>query len=197
MNRSTMSAVTSIFSGLLLTFSVLDTAHATIDGAATLNYVAQAGGVYNYTLTLTNNPDSTSNIETFWYSWVPGLDFMTTNPISVTAPTGWGIYVENGAYYGGFSIQFTTTTKDVTPGGSVQFQFSSLATPTDLSGSSPVFFDYYTENTSYLYSQSVESGSSEEIFVQTIPEPSTVSLVALGIVAAVFGIGCRRLRFRS
>ena len=47
------------------------------------------GSNFDYTIELTNSSSSTASIGTFWYAWVPGEDFLATNPISVTSPTGW------------------------------------------------------------------------------------------------------------
>jgi len=44
---------------------------------------------FNYTLTLNNSAASTANIETFWFSWVPGQDFMAVSPTNIVAPSGW------------------------------------------------------------------------------------------------------------
>src|SRR5258708_3991709 len=49
---------------------------------------AAGGGGYNYTITLNNTAASTSPIGTFWYSWIPGEDFLPSSPTSVQPPTG-------------------------------------------------------------------------------------------------------------
>src|SRR5581483_600255 len=73
---------------------------------------APSGGSYNYTLTLANNSSSTDPINTLWMSWIPGYDFLPSQPTGITTPIGWNAYVEGGGYgyYGpdGYSIEFTT-----------------------------------------------------------------------------------------
>jgi len=178
----------------LLTLATTRNAHATIDASVTIS--STGTGPFNYTLTLNNLPTSTSPIETLWFSWVPGLDFMSAGPTSTTAPAGWGTYVESGSYYGGYSIQFTTTSAPLAPGNSLQFAFTSPVTPTELAGNDQIF-GYYPELTTYLYSVSVESGVSEQVVAEQVPEPSTLALVGFGTAVAAFGIAWRKLRFRT
>jgi len=187
------SSFISICAFGLLTCVTTRSAHANaIDATVT---ISSAGtGPFNYTLTLNNLPTSTDPIETLWFAWVPGVDFMSAAPTSTTPPTGWGTYVESG-YYGGYSIRFTTTTAPLAPNGTLQFGFTSAVTPAELAGSDSVYH-YYPELTTYLYSQSIEGGDSESLLAQQVPEPSTLALVTFGTVAAALGIGYRRLRSR-
>ena len=171
-------------------------AHATIDASLTVSSQDAGGGNFNYTLTLKNLATSTSPIETLWFSWVPGLDFMDVAPTAESGPTNWDIFVESGFYYAGYSIRWTTTTADLNPGGQMQFNFTSPITPVDLAGNDH-FFGYYPELESYVYSQSIEGGNSEALIAEQIPEPSTVALVGFGTIAALIGISCRKLRFRN
>ncbi|HXI83211.1 MAG TPA: PEP-CTERM sorting domain-containing protein [Verrucomicrobiae bacterium] len=183
--------------GLLICVTTRD-ARATIDAAVTISSQDAGGGAFNYTLTLNNHSTSTSPIETLWFSWIPGLDFMSVSPTAETAPTGWDTFVETG-YYGGYSVRYTTTTAPLNPNGQLQFSFTSTVTSNELAGNDSVF-GYYPELTTFLYSQSIEGGDSTSLLAQqvtAVPEPSSIALVGFGIVAAAFGIGCRRLRFRS
>jgi PEP-CTERM motif len=174
------------------------TIHAAIDGSVTISSQDAGGGIFNYTITLNNLPTSTSQIETLWYSWIPGVDFMSASPVSTFAPSGWAANIEhvNGGYYypDGYSVQYTTTTAPLNPNGSLQFGFSSTVTPTELAGNDSVY-GYYPENTTYLYSISVESGDSEQLVAQLVPEPSSLTLLALGM-ATTLGIARRRPRSR-
>jgi hypothetical protein len=193
--RFAMGAVPIVVSlvGLL---AAAGNVHATIDASIIVNTNQPAGGgLFNYTLTLNNLPDSTSQIETLWYSWIPGLDLMSSSPTSTSAPAGWTANIEHssGGYYGdGYSVQYTTSTAPLNPVGSLQFGFSSFVTPAELAGNDSVY-GYYPEETTYLYSGGPEVGVSESLLAQAVPEPSSLALAALGAVAA-FGIACRKLR---
>jgi hypothetical protein len=195
MVRGYKSAFVFVCSFALLTLASTRSAHAGIDANVTISSQDAGGGAFNYTLTLNNLSTSTDPIETLWFSWIPGLDFMSVGPTSETAPTGWTTFVESGDYYGGYSIQFTTTTAPLSPNASLQFAFTSTVTPTELAGNDSIF-GYYPELTTYLYSQSVEGGDSESVLAQAIPEPSSLALVGFGTLAAALGIGYRRLRAR-
>jgi len=192
--KSKPVAVPRILFCLLLVFASTRAAHAAIDASVTISSQAAGGGVFDYTLTLNNLPDSTSSIESLWYSWIPGYDFMSSSPLSFSAPTGWTASAQHVTFYtDGYSAQYVTTTAALAPGGSLQFGFSSLVTPTELAGNDQVFH-FYPEQTTYVYSISPEAGVSEALVAQTVPEPSTLTLVAFGTIAGLIGIVCRKLR---
>ncbi len=194
--RSSVISICAV--GLLLMCVTTRNAHATIDAAVTISSQDAGGGAFNYTLTLNNHAASTSPIETLWFSWIPGLDFMSVGPTAETAPTGWDTFVETG-YYGGYSVRYTTTTAPLNPNGQLQFSFTSTVTSNELAGNDSVF-GYYPELTTYLYSQSIEAGDVTSVLAQqvaAVPEPSTLALVGLGTLVAALGIAGRRLCFRS
>jgi hypothetical protein len=141
-----------------------------------------SGGLYDYTITLHNSPSSLSGIQTFWYSWVPGLDFMPSSPYSVTAPSGWTGYIAGGPYYypDGYSIEFITYGPALSPGSSLDFHFTSSDSPEVLAGNSPIF-PGYPIGTSWVYSN-IGYGDSLQFVVQSVavPEPGSVSLLLAG-----------------
>src|SRR4051794_8641399 len=61
---------------------------ATINASGVISSTA-AGAGFNYTITLANDRSSNAGIGTFWYSWVPGEDFLAQSPTSVSPPPGW------------------------------------------------------------------------------------------------------------
>jgi hypothetical protein len=167
-----------VLAGLIWAFSHCARAQ-TIDASATISGV-QAGVDYDYTITLNNKGTSTSPIETLWYAWVPGADFLPTSPLSVQPPTGWTEIITGGSVNDGYAIQFTTSTSPLNPGNSLLFQFQSADTPTQLAGNSPTH-PTFPVGTSVLYSGAPLSvGPSESFVVQSVPEPSSLGLLLIG-----------------
>ena len=124
-----------------------------ITASAVITSQLDADGVdFDYNITLTNSPASANVIGTFWFSWVPGKDFMLNNPISVTSPMGWSDTVTNAGASDGFAIRWESGSPatDITPGNSLQFAFVSAETPAQIAGFSP-FFPTFPELTSVLY----------------------------------------------
>ena len=145
------------------------------------------GGSYDYTITLNNPAGPNSSIQTFWFSWVPGADFLPSMPFNIQAPAGWVGYVMGGPYYDpyygyyypdGYSIEFYTTTTPLLPGSSKQFKFTSPDSPTVLAGTSPLFPPNLIR-TSYVYDSPYGSGTGVQ-FVVAVPEPSSLAVLAVG-----------------
>jgi hypothetical protein len=137
------------------------------------------GSNWDYTIALTNLSSSTDSLETFWYSWVPGKDFMPVSPLSVSPPTGWTDMVTNGGPTDGFAIQFVTTSAALTPGNTLDFSFTSAATPAQLAGDSP-FYPGIPVGTSFVYQGAPFVGDSFNFVVSSVPEPSTLTLALVG-----------------
>jgi|SRR5579862_7373421 len=150
----------------------------TIDAGATISGV-QAGVDYNFTITLNNKVTSTSPVETLWYAWVPGADFLPTSPISVQPPSGWTESITGGGVNDGYAIQFTTTTSPLNPGSSLLFQFQSADTPAQLAGDSPTH-PTFPVGTSVLYAGAPFVGATESFVVQSVPEPTSFGLLLIG-----------------
>jgi Bacterial Ig-like domain (group 3) len=150
------------------------------------------GADFNYTITLNNT--GTTNIGTFWFAWIPGQDYMANNPISVANPTGWISAVTGGFPGDGYAIRWVATTAPITPGNSLNFNFTSAETPAQLGGNSP-FFSNPPEGTSFVYIGAPESDPGYEFVVRAAttttladngPNPST-SGQAVNFTAAVTG----------
>ncbi len=172
----------------LLAVGAASAVHAQIQADAQLTGQSAGGGLYTYNITLNNLGSSSSGIQTFWYSWVPGADFLPTSPTSVQAPAGWMSSVQGGPYYDpygyyypdGYSIEFTTSTTPLNPGSSLTFGFMSTDSPAALAGNSPIF-TYYPVGTSYVFSGVGESGLGLQFVVQSVPEPSSLALLTASI----------------
>jgi hypothetical protein len=142
---------------------------ATLSASGQLSGTA-AAGAFNYTLTLNNSGASTTNIETFWFSWVPGSDFMAVNPTDIVSPAGWTNQVTHVGAGDGFAIQFVTSTGPLAPGGSLTFTFTTTSSPATMAGDSP-FFPGVPIGTSFVYSGSPLTGVSDEFVVETVTGP--------------------------
>jgi hypothetical protein len=142
----------------------------TLSASGQLRGTASGGG-FHYTLTLNNSSGSTTNIETFWFGWVPGLDFMAVSPTSIVTPAGWTNQVTHVGSGDGFAIQFVTSTAPLAPGGSLTFTFTSTSSPTTMAGDSP-FHATFPVGTSFVYSGPPETGASDQFIVETVSGPS-------------------------
>jgi hypothetical protein len=109
-----------------------------------------APGDYKYTITLKDT--GTTTIGTFWFSWVPGEDFMPVSPLSVTAPAGWTDTVtHNPGSTDGYAIQWVaSSSSELQPGQSKVFHFRSSATPKEMFGKSK-FYPTTLVTTSFVY----------------------------------------------
>ena len=97
--------------------------------SATYTATQSTPGVYNYSLTLNNT--GTTNIGTFWFSWVPGAGFLSPVPVagSISSPTGWTFTATNA----GAAIRWVTTGSLLPAGSSLSgFNFASTETPAQL-----------------------------------------------------------------
>jgi hypothetical protein len=71
-------------------------------GTATINATQVTPTDFHYDITVANT--GTTTIGTFWFSWVPGQDFMPVTPISVVSPAGWNEIVTHGGAFDGLAI---------------------------------------------------------------------------------------------
>src|SRR3954454_3274416 len=145
---------------------------ATINASAVISSTA-AGAGFNNTITLSNDSSSNSGIGTFWYSWVPGKDFLATRPTSVTPPPGWTDHITNMGPGDGFAIQFLANSpaNDVQPGTSSRFSFTSADSPTSVNGNS-VFFPGTPVGTSFVYPQGPFSDVGHQFVVTPSQTPT-------------------------
>jgi hypothetical protein len=176
---------------LLLALAGSASAYASgIAATGTITDLPGSPGVYDYSIMLNNT--GTTNIETFWFSWVPGAGFLSATPTGVTSPTGWGDKLTNG----GDAIQWTTTTNPLTPGSSLTgFDFDSTETPAqlalDFTGTGTGSGDPVL--TSFVYIGAPLGDPGDQFVVAQTPEPGTLPLTMTGICLTVMGLTRRRL----
>src|ERR1700677_4424827 len=61
--------------------------------SGTISAQALGGGEFDYTIKLTNT--GSNNLETFWFGWVPGEDFMPVSPTNIVSPVNWNFNITN------------------------------------------------------------------------------------------------------
>jgi hypothetical protein len=145
------------------------------------------GSLFDYSLTLNNGAGSGGSIETFWFSWTPGMDYLPSRPTTVQAPAGWTYSIQGGpySYYGytyndGYSIEFTSSTAPVMPGSSIHFGFASPDSPSTVAGNSSIY-PGTAVLTSYVYNGVGGGSLGSEFLVQPVPEPTALALLTVGL----------------
>lgn len=136
------------------------------------------GSSYDYTITLDNTSGSVS-IGSFWYSWTPTTPpffYLPAVPNNASAPAGWNAVVD------GNSIQYSSTGAPLAPLQSIQFHYNASFSPSQLTG---------ITGYSYVYTGAIEGDPGAFVNIQTVPEPASLSLLA------VSGLGLALLRRRK
>lgn len=153
------------FRGILASILLLGaaiSAHAATAAKGTISNSDLGGGLFRYTIILSNV--GTTSIETFWYAWNPGQDFLATSPSHVGSPNGWSATITGGGPGDGFAIEWETPSAPLAPGDSATFTFESTDTPDQIAGKS-VFFPSTPVNTSIVYEGAPFMGGSDEFVV--------------------------------
>jgi hypothetical protein len=165
-----------------------------IDASAVLSSTPDGTG-FDYSITLSNSSSSTDPIGTFWFAWVPGKDFLPTNPSDITTPTGWTEKVTHGGTTDGYAIQFVAGAGSALAAGSSLsgFGFKSADTPRELAGNSP-FYSTFSATTSFVYNGAPFSADSEQFVasVSSVPEPSSLVLGLFGVAMSFGYLGTGR-----
>jgi len=172
--------IARLLTGLALGWTGLVAAHGQgLITTADLSGVKTSSGIYDYTLTLINSPNSTAYAQTFWFAWQAGqADFMGSMPTQVQAAPGWTSEVVGDGSGDGYSLKFVSSTAPLAPGSSINFYFSSPDSPKVMAGPSPIYPEYPVLS-SDVYS-GFTSGIREDIIAQLVPEPSTWALLVAG-----------------
>lgn len=160
-----------VIAAITLLAALASTAWSAIGGTGTITWV-QNGGSYNYSIKLQNT--GSTNIGTFWFSWLPGLNFMPVQATSISAPANWSGFSTGGGLNDGYGIEYTASTP-LAPGQTADgFTFTSTATPAQMTGDSAAH-PGNNVGTAVLYEGSPFVGQTTTIIV-TPPAPSLSSI---------------------
>ena len=153
---------------------------------ATFTDVAGTGGNFDYTVTLANT--GTEAIQSFWMGWIPGA-FDVASPSAAGNTLGWSSTLDgNSVQYGG------TTGTALGLGDSGIFTFDSTTTPTELedaTGNAGASTIYGVDDPNQLSFSLDGANTATFDLVQTVPEPSSFSFLAAGLIAFLFVLRCK------
>ncbi len=180
--------------GLIFALGLMTSGRAQETASATMTSSALGGGNFQYTITL-NNTSASSSIGTFWYSWIPGYDFLPATPNSIVSPSGWSSTVTGGFPGDGNAIEWTANSTGLAAGSSLNFSFDIAADPATLAANSSITPNLPT-GTSYVYSGGAFSDGGYQFVVAAAtatPEPSASALFILGGLGLLGLLSVRRL----
>ena len=182
------------FCSVLIAIGLVDSASAAETATATLSATSLGGGNFQYNIALKNT--SSTSIGTFWFSWIPGYDFMNVSPTSITAPTGWVAPVTGPDFTGdGYAIEYYNlggSGDQLAPGATDNFSFDSTETLSQISGAGAgPLGSFYDQTTSYVYAGQPETDAGFQFNVTpVVPEPVSIGMIAIG--AGAFFLRRRR-----
>jgi hypothetical protein len=137
-----------------------------------LTDVAEGGGVYDYTLTLSNT--GTEAVNALWLGWF-AFDFDIANPSNPGNSLGWASAVD------GNSIQFGAG-MPLASGASATFTFDSTSTPAQFMSTPPTgqSVAYGVNDTPFALHNTTLNSDEFTPTVVSAPEPSILGLLAVG-----------------
>jgi hypothetical protein len=152
---------------------------------ATISDVAAGGGVFDYTIILQNTGNT--SLDSFWYAWTQNGNNLSAAISNPGSSLGW----TDTALEGNTSISWEGNSSDaLAMGQSATFTFDSTETPTAIttspSGESVAYVSGTGPNT---FAQN-DPGVATPVFSPTliVPEPSSLTVLAGGILVCLFSI---------
>jgi uncharacterized repeat protein (TIGR01451 family) len=106
---------------------------AQLQASATVTATPLNASTYRYEIVLKNT--GTTTIGTFWFSWIPGQDFMPSAPSNIMSPLYWSANLTHGSPADGYGIQWVSSFPVYyLPAGQsfAGFSFDSAMTPSQL-----------------------------------------------------------------
>jgi PEP-CTERM motif len=168
-------------------------AQGTISATGTLTETGQVGGEFEYSLSLDNT--GTVPIEAFWYGWIQGSFNLPTPPSSITAPTGWTSTPDNVGSANN-SVQFSFGTGSaIAPGTTGIFTFDSTSSPSALTtapAGESVAYSAPSFMSSFDQSDPGHATGPIQVTLSSVPEPSAIGLLGMGLTAVSFWRARRR-----
>ena len=157
---------------------------ASQQAAGTVQPISLPSG-FQYNITLENT--GTTDLGSFWFSWVPGIDFLPTAPNSVHSPAGWTAnIITNPSFDGdGYSIQWVaehpTPRRPIPPRLLLHLRRHPPSSPV-----TPLFLRLLPHRPPPTSTPASEAGpapysSPPSSRRRRAPEPATLSLAGLGI----------------
>ncbi len=114
-----------------------------LQASATFSATQVNSTTYHYEILVKNT--GTTNIDTFWFAWMPGVDYMPSAPSNIGAPLYWTGTPTHAGASDGYGILWTTpyAVYGLSPGQSFNsFSFDSAMTPAQLNGTVGTSFVY-------------------------------------------------------
>lgn len=156
--------------------------HAAEMASATISSTQLNSATWQYDVVL--NDIGTTNLGTFWLAWVPGENFMPSNPTNIASPTSWSANITGGGSGDGYAIQWIAGAGAALATGKTLsgFSFQSTTSPTTMAGMSPLYGQPIL--TSFVYSGAPFSDGGFQFQVQpaAVSTPPSVSIMPSGIV---------------
>ena len=193
---SAAALAAAIFAALPAPAYGSETASATI--ALASNSIVGGQTQYTYDLSLTNTSTDGSTVGTFWFAWIPHQSYLATNPITVSAPTGWADGPDSQSVGGalgekGASIEFQAGSSGsyLAAGNTLTgFSFTTSDSPSSVFGNS-IYFPGTPVLTSQVYhagpfSDTFNAPNGYQFLVQVVPEPATVALMGVAAGALLW-----------
>jgi fibronectin-binding autotransporter adhesin len=147
----------------------------TATGVVNLVSINGSGPSQTFTYDIVLDNTGTTNIESFWYAWIPltgtlpdnYYNFLPSNPSGETSPTGWApTVVGPGIFGGGYSIRWDTSSNPLTPGSTDNYGFTTKDNFATITGPDTIAFVPVPVGTSYIYSGVPEDSSTGSLTVE-------------------------------
>jgi hypothetical protein len=163
-------------------------------GTVNLQSINGTGPSQTFTYNIVLKDNGSTNIGSFWYSWIPYsrtlpdnyYNFLPSKPTAETSPTGWSpTIVGPGIFDPGYSIQWDASADPMTPGSTDDFGFTTPDNFATVTGSTFGFPSGYA----YVYTGGPEAaGDNGGVLVvaagtSVVPEPASLGMIAVAASA--------------